>query len=79
MARASASGSREGKVTLAILEALGSSLDLHAVLDSAYPLLLQLVSADSGALGISWSGRPEDFEWIVARIPPAFFAAYPRS
>jgi|CZKU01.1.fsa_nt_gi DNA-binding CsgD family transcriptional regulator len=77
MARASASGSREGKVTLAILEALGSSLDLHAVLDSAYPLLLQLVSADSGALGISWSGRPEDFEWIVARIPPAFFAAYP--
>ena len=77
MARPFASGSREGKATPAILEALGSSLDLHVVLDRVYPLLLQLVSADSGALGMSWSGRPEDFEWIVARIPPAFFAAYP--
>jgi DNA-binding CsgD family transcriptional regulator len=77
MARELARGSREGKASLAIIEALGSSLNLHVVLDRAYPLLLQLVSADSGALGISSSGRPEDFEWIVANIPPAFFAAYP--
>jgi DNA-binding CsgD family transcriptional regulator len=39
--------------------------------------LLQLVPADYGALGISSSGKPQDFEWVVARLPSAFFAAYP--
>jgi DNA-binding CsgD family transcriptional regulator len=68
---------REGKVALALLEALGSSLDIRLVLERAYPLLLQLVSGDYGALGISSSGRSDDYEWIVAKIPTAFFAAYP--
>lgn len=71
------SGSCEGKATLNLLEALGSSLDIQIVLERAYPLLLDLVPADYGALGISASGRPEDYEWIVSKIPPAFFAAYP--
>ena len=65
------------KTSLALREALGSSLDIHLVLERAYPLLLQLVPADYGALGISSSGRPEDFEWVVAKLPSAFFAAYP--
>lgn len=70
-------GSREQRATLDLAEALGSSLEIRLVLERAYPLLLELVPADYGALGISSSGRPEDYEWIVANIPPAFFAAYP--
>ncbi len=77
MATTCRSGSREGKATLDLLEALGSSLDIQVVLERAYRLLLALVPADHGALGISASGRPEDYEWIVSKIPPAFFAAYP--
>lgn len=71
------SGGREQKATVDLLEALGSSLDIRVVLERAYPSLLQLVPADYGALGISSSGKPEDYEWIVDKIPPAFFAAYP--
>jgi DNA-binding CsgD family transcriptional regulator len=77
MTRAHALGSCEGKATLDLVEALGSSLDIRLVLERAYPLLLQVVPADYGALGISASGRSEDYEWIVSKIPPAFFAAYP--
>jgi DNA-binding CsgD family transcriptional regulator len=71
------SGSREADSTLELLDAIGSSLDIRVVLERAYPLLLELVPADYGALGISSSGRPEDYEWIVSHIPQAFFAAYP--
>ncbi|MFS8066918.1 MAG: LuxR family transcriptional regulator, partial [Byssovorax sp.] len=77
MTRAHTPGSCEGKATLDLVEALGSSLDIRLVLERAYPLLLQIVPADYGALGISASGRSEDYEWIVSKIPPAFFAAYP--
>lgn len=76
--RAPGSSSREGKATVDLLEALGSSLDIRVVLQRAYPLLLELVPADYGALGVSSSGRPEDYQWIVARMPTAFFAAYPQ-
>jgi DNA-binding CsgD family transcriptional regulator len=76
--RARAPTSRQSKATADLLEALGSSLDIRVVLDRAYPLLLELVPADYGALGVSSSGRPEDYEWIVARMPTAFFAAYPQ-
>jgi DNA-binding CsgD family transcriptional regulator len=67
----------EAQATLDLVEALGSSLDLRTVLERAYPLLLRLVPADYGALGISTSGLPQDYEWLVQNIPPAFFAAYP--
>jgi DNA-binding CsgD family transcriptional regulator len=77
MAGPSDSDSREDKVKLELLEALGSSLDVRLVLERVYPLLVQLVPADYGALGVSASGKPEDFEWIVAKMPKAFFAAYP--
>jgi DNA-binding CsgD family transcriptional regulator len=76
MTRSFVSASREGEATLDLLEALGSSLDIRLVLERAYPLLLDLVPADYGALGISSSGRAEDFQWIVAQLPPSFFAAY---
>ena len=68
----------ERRAILELFEALGSSLDIRSVLGRVYPLLLRLVGADYGALGISPSGDPRDFEWQVAGIPPAFFAAYPQ-
>jgi len=77
MVRARRSGSRERRAKLDLIEALGSSLEIRLVLERAYPHLLELVPADYGALGISSSGKPEDYRWIVARIPPAFFVAYP--
>ncbi len=76
MAR-TASSAREGKLASALLDALGSAPDVHLVLERAYPCLLELTSADYGALGISPTGRAADFEWVVAKLPPAFFAAYP--
>jgi DNA-binding CsgD family transcriptional regulator len=77
MPRTSTSGAHERKATSELFEALGSSLDIRLVLERAYPSLLELVPADYGALGISSSGKPEDYAWLVAKIPPAFFAAYP--
>lgn len=68
---------REQQLTLDLLEALGSSLDLGVVLAAACPLLMRLVPADCAALGVSRSARPEDFEWTVADLPAAFFASYP--
>lgn len=68
---------RAENATSNLLEALGSSLDIRLVLERAYPFLLQLVPADYGALGVSSTGRPEDYEWTVANMPAAFFAAYP--
>jgi DNA-binding NarL/FixJ family response regulator len=77
MVRALSSRPDEAKVTLRLLEALGSSLDIRVVLKEAYPLLTLLAPADYGALGVSPSARPEEFEWTVAELPAAFFAAYP--
>src|SRR4051812_14406217 len=54
------SAHREQKAERELRDALGSSLNIHSVLDSAYPHLLSLVDADYGALGISSSGKPED-------------------
>ncbi len=71
------STARERRVAMELLEALGSSLDIRIVLERAYPRLLGLIPADYGALGISSSHNADDFEWIVAKMPPAFFAAYP--
>jgi len=68
--------SRERRATLDLFEALGSSLDIEVVLNRMYPALLRLVPADYGALGISSSGMPRDFEWIVANLPSAFFSGY---
>lgn len=60
-----------------LMEALGSSLHLRSVFDEAYPELLRLVPAEYGALGVSATGRAEDYAWLVAELPSAYFAAYP--
>jgi len=69
-------GIRERRLLDGVRQALTSSLDLREVLESACPLLLDLVPADYAALGITkpFSG---ELEWIVARMPPGFFEAYP--
>lgn len=77
MARAGGSRRSPKRAVLELFEALGSSLELQVVFERAYPLLLGLVGADYGALGVSVSGDPRDFRWLVAGLPPAFFAAYP--
>lgn len=64
------------KLALKLLEALGSSLDVQAILTEAYPLLARLVPADYGALGVSSTARPQDFQWAIAELPSSFFAAY---
>jgi DNA-binding CsgD family transcriptional regulator len=68
---------REREATIDLMEAIGSSLDIRLMLERAYPALLRLVPADYGALGISSSGKPEDYQWMVAKLPQAFFASYP--
>ena len=64
------------RTELRLLEALGCSLDIRQVLKEAYPLLSQLAPADYGALGVAPAAGGGEFEWTVAELPSAFFAAY---
>jgi DNA-binding CsgD family transcriptional regulator len=63
-------------VVLDVLEALSSSLDLHDVLNSAFPLLQKLVPAEHGALCLSRPESPMLYDWAVAQIPERFFGGY---
>jgi DNA-binding NarL/FixJ family response regulator len=65
------------RAALDLREALGSALDIEVVLRRAYPPLLRLLDADAAALGVSATGQPTDFAWLVADLPSAFFASYP--
>lgn len=67
---------KERQVLGDLKEALGSSLNLHEVMELAYPLLLRVVAADHATLGVTRRGQPADFEWIVAHLPATFFAGY---
>ncbi|MDB4981780.1 MAG: Transcriptional regulator, LuxR family protein [Myxococcales bacterium] len=74
--RTGGAGGTERAAAFELRDALGSSLDIAVVLARAYPALLRLVDADAAALGVSPPGHPEGFEWLVADLPSAFFAAY---
>jgi DNA-binding CsgD family transcriptional regulator len=74
--RETSSRRARGSTALRLLEALGSSLDIRQVLKEAYPLLSKLAPADYGALGVAPSANAAEFEWTVAELPDAFFAAY---
>jgi DNA-binding CsgD family transcriptional regulator len=67
---------REQRTMLDLINALGASLDLHAVVNDAYPLLLSLIGADYGALAATRSDRADEYEWIVQNLPPSFLASY---
>ncbi len=69
-------GFRSDRITFEILEALAGATDVRELMTQVYPLLVRLVPADYGALGVSASGRLEDYEWTVADLPSGFFKAY---
>ena len=60
-----------------VRDALASSLDIHEVVAAAEPPLRRLVGADHIAVGVTAAGASGAFEWILADMPPKFFAAYP--
>ena len=66
----------ENRLFAELFEALGASLDVRKILETAYPLLTRLIPVDYGALGVSSSAKAEAFEWTVAELPEAFFASY---
>jgi len=66
----------ENRLFAELFEALGASLDVRKILETAYPLLTRLIPVDYGALGVSSSAKAEAFEWNVAELPEAFFASY---
>jgi DNA-binding CsgD family transcriptional regulator len=68
---------RDWRAICEIRDALSSSLDVREALAAASPLLLRLIAADYAAVGITRPGSPGDFDWIVSRMPPGFFEAYP--
>jgi DNA-binding CsgD family transcriptional regulator len=59
-----------------VRDALSCSLDIREVLETASPILLELIPANYAALGITEPGVPGGFEWIVAKLPEKFFEAY---
>lgn len=67
---------REQRMMWDLNDALHASLDLHAVLRDAYPLLFRLVGADYGALAVTRSARVDDYEWIVQNLPQDFLGSY---
>ncbi len=76
MARDLELSAREQDVKDELLSELFGSLELAAVLDKAHGLLAQLVPTDHGALCVSRPEGASAYDWIVAEMPAAFFAAY---
>lgn len=68
--------SKQHRVVSDLRDALGSSLDIHEVMQRAYPLLLEALGAEHAALGITALEQRDQFEWISFNLPPAFFAGY---
>jgi DNA-binding CsgD family transcriptional regulator len=60
-----------------IRDALASTLDIREAVQTATPLLIQLVPADYAAVGITKPGLPREFDWVVAEMPSQFFRVYP--
>ncbi|HEX8434293.1 LuxR C-terminal-related transcriptional regulator [Archangium sp.] len=66
----------EQELTLQLVEALSSSLELSEVLPRAYTVLSRLLPADYAALCVSDPDRPGGYEWAVAKMPLEFFSHY---
>ncbi len=67
---------REQKLTLEVVEALGSSLELSEVLSLAQGVMSRLLSADSMALCVSKPGQPTEYDWTVTGAPATLFTRY---
>lgn len=61
--------SREQALLLDVMEALGSSLQLHEVLSQAYGLLARLLPADAAAMCVSQPELPGGYDWVLAQMP----------
>lgn len=66
----------EQRLTLELMEALSSSLELSEVLRLAQGVMSQLLSADYIALCVSKPGRPAEYDWTVTGGPAALLARY---
>lgn len=69
---------REDARLLELALRLGVSTDMRQALESADELLARPLSADYAALGVTAPGQPTEIEWHVARLPEAYFQAYPK-
>lgn len=69
-------GFRE-RTLLELMAALTSSLNLSEVLSRSYEVLSRMLIADYAAICVSRPGQPEEYDWVVAKMPHEFFARYP--
>jgi len=68
---------REQALMFDMMEALASSLALPEVLSNTYEVLARLLPAEHAALCVSKPGHSTEYDWMVAQMPPSFFARYP--
>lgn len=59
-----------------VATALTSSLNLKEVLSTSYEALAPLLAADYAAICVSKPDMPTAYDWVVEKIPKAFFARY---
>lgn len=68
-------GFRE-RTLIQLMAALNSSLNLKEVLSTSYEVLSRLLAADYAAICVSKPDRQAEYDWVVEKIPKAFFARY---
>lgn len=68
--------SREQRLILEVVEALGSTLELSEVLSLAQGVMTRLLSADSMALCVSRPGPSGEYDWTVTGGTAALFTRY---
>ena len=68
-------GFRE-RTLIQLMAALNSSLNLKEVLSASYEVLSRLLAADYAAICVSKPDTQAEYDWVVEKIPKAFFARY---
>lgn len=68
-------GFRE-RTLLQLMAALNCSLNLKEVLATSYEVLSRLLVADYAAICVSKPDMPTQYDWVVEKLPKAFFARY---
>jgi DNA-binding CsgD family transcriptional regulator len=63
-------------LTIDVMEALGSSLDLSEVLKRTHQVLARKLAADYAAICVTKPGTLTEYEWMVAQMPEKFFTHY---
>lgn len=56
---------------------LSAATDLRQAMETADELVARPLSVDYTALGVAAPDRPTEIQWQVARLPEAYFQAYP--